>query len=431
MKRRFLLLDHSIEDPTGHYLEYAIRVLRAAKLAGFETILGVNKRAGEIVCPEADAIDKAFSRTFWENQAPNYGELAFGLFRNDGPIAGDSNFSFLYANELRAFFLRAGATADDLVFVPTLGGTELVGIALYSGFEDAQDIKWHLLFRRDLPTPRSLVDARAHLSLRRIRAEFAEVGKRFKKGNIFFYTDTDELTARYNKLGFGSFTTLPIPIDETLNIKKQKHQPPFVVSYLGDARQEKGFHLLPELISTLRSAGFGEQRVRFRIQANLPLCGGTSSAVRAKAELTGYRHTGVEIIEGPFDSDIYHQIILTSDVILIPYCRRSYAARSSGIFAEALAAGVPTIYPEGSWMAKSQLGGGSLGYKNVGEIPSTLAWVLSNYTEFESRSIAHTHDWRNKHSAKRLVRCLADREFGFSEPHKTNNEIYENSADCN
>lgn len=408
MKRRFLLLDHSIEDPTGHYLEYAIRVLRAAKLAGFETILGVNKRAGEIVCPEADAIDKAFSRTFWENQAPNYGKLTFGLFRNDCPIAGDSNFSFQYANELRAFFLRAGATADDLVFVPTLGGTELVGIALYSGFEDAQDIKWHLLFRRDLPTPRSLVDARVHLSLRRVRADFAEAGKRFKKGNIFFYTDTEELTARYNKLGFGTFTTLPIPIDKTLNIKKQKHQPPspFVVSYLGDAREEKGFYLLPEVISTLRSAGFGEQRVRFRIQANLPLCGGTSSAVRAKAELTGYRHAGVEIIEGPFDSDTYHQLISTSDVILVPYCSRSYAARSSGIFAEALAAGVPTVYPEGSWMAKCQTNSGSVGFSEIAEISSALACIVSNYQDHEAKSLTFSSGWCDKHSASGLINRL-------------------------
>ena len=419
MKRRFILLDHSIEDSTGHYLEYAKRVLRAAKLEGFETILAVNKRAGVITCPEADILDKAFLRGFWENQAQSYGKLALGLITKSSRIAGDPDFSHQYAKELQALFLRVEATTDDLVFVPTLGGTELIGIALYSRFKDAQALKWHLLFRRDLPTPNSLLDVKALLNFARVRTAFLEADKQFKKGSYSYYTDTEELTTRYNKLGFGSFTTLPIPIDETLNIKKQKHQPPFVISYLGDAREEKGFHLLPDLISALRSAGFDEKRVRFRVQANLPLCGSTSKAVRAKAKLTNYQHAGVEILDGPFDSETYHQIILASDVILIPYSPRSYAARSSGIFAEALAAGVPTVYPEGSWMAKSQVRSGSLGFKKVADVPSVLARILSSYPEFESLSIAHSHEWRNKHSAQNLVCRLAGdipaRKFGLTE----------------
>jgi len=420
MKRRFILLDHSIEDSTGHYLEYAKRVLRAAKQQSFQTILAVNKGAGEIVCQEADIIDRAFTRTFWENQAQTFSKLVLGLFRKGNLFAGNPSFSHQYAKELRAFFLRVGTTVDDLVFVPTLGGTELMGIAFYSGFEDAQDLKWRLLFRRDLPAPGSLVDARAHLNLFRIRAVFAEASKRFKKGNLSFYTDTEELSIRYNKLGLGNFITLPIPIDETLCTKKKKLTLPLVVSYLGDAREEKGFHLLPDLISSLRSAGFDEKRVRFRVQANLPLSGSTLRAVRAKAKLADYQQAGVEMLEGPFNSDTYHQLILTSDVILIPYCPRSYAARSSGIFAEALAAGVPTIYPRGSWMAKSQVGSGSLEFKRTADISSVLARILSNYTEFESQSIAYSQEWRNKQSARNLVHGLANsvsaRKFGLSEP---------------
>src|ERR1700693_3147089 len=125
MKRQFILMDHSIEDSTGHYLEYAKRVLRAAKQQGFQTILAVNKRSGQIVCEEADSIEKVFSRTFWENQVQSYGQILLGLFKKNSRIAGNPKFSRQYATELRAFFRRIGATTDDLIFVPTLGGTEL------------------------------------------------------------------------------------------------------------------------------------------------------------------------------------------------------------------------------------------------------------------------------------------------------------------
>jgi glycosyltransferase involved in cell wall biosynthesis len=432
MKRRFILLDHSIEDSTGHYLEYAKGVLRAAKTEGFETILGVNRRAVNIVCAEADIIDKAFTRTFWENQVLNFGTVVLGILNKSGRVAGDPTFSRQYAKELRAFFFRVGTATSDIVFVPTLGGTELIGIAFYTGFKNAQDLKWHLLFRRDLPTPDSVVDAKAKLNFARVYTAFSEASKRFKKGNFFFYTDTEELTARYSKLGKWSFTTLPIPIDETLGVKVRKRSLPFVISYLGDAREEKGIHLLPNLISSLRSARFNEDRVRFRIQANLPRGGSTPKAVRAKAKLIKYREAGVEVLEGPFDSDIYHQIILTSDVILIPYCAKCYEARSSGIFAEALAAGVPTIYPEGSWMAKSKEGAGSLGFKTASEMPSVLSRLLSNYSDFESQSIAYSHEWRNKHSAKNLVRCLASSTAtGKLDVPKSQETINENPADSN
>jgi hypothetical protein len=39
---RFLLIDHSILDTTGHHYEYAVRVLQAAESAGYQPVLAVN-----------------------------------------------------------------------------------------------------------------------------------------------------------------------------------------------------------------------------------------------------------------------------------------------------------------------------------------------------------------------------------------------------
>src|SRR4051812_44109658 len=41
---RFVLLDHSIKRLGGHNFEYAIQVLAAAKQAGYEPVLAVNRR---------------------------------------------------------------------------------------------------------------------------------------------------------------------------------------------------------------------------------------------------------------------------------------------------------------------------------------------------------------------------------------------------
>jgi glycosyltransferase involved in cell wall biosynthesis len=404
--KKFILIDHSIIDAAGHYLEYAKRVLQAAKSSGFKTVLGVNRRAEQVICPAADVIDKAFTHSFWENQAIGRLALAAGYLQKNSMLAGELRSSHAYATELHSFFQRVGAGTGDLVFVPTLGGVELIGIALYSVLENAASLDWHLLFRRDLPKTKSLLDGISHINLSRTRKSFAEFDKRFEKGNVTFYSDTEKLAEQYNQLGAFHFLTLPIPIGDSLSVRKRTGQLPLTVSYLGDAREEKGFHLLPKLIKDLRAAGLGEDRVRFRIQVNLPHAGTTARVRYAKNKLTKRQGFGLELLEGPFDSDKYHELITSSDIILVPYYAKSYRARSSGIFAEALAAGVPTIYPRGTWMESCHHDSGSVGFNKIRDIPSALINLVSHYPAYESQSRQFVRIWRQRHSATNIVNLL-------------------------
>jgi glycosyltransferase involved in cell wall biosynthesis len=411
MNRNFILVDHSIEDSTGHYLEYAKRVLRAAKSLGFKTILGVNANAETVICSDADLIDKAFSRTFWENQTIPRTALVGNYFRKHSGITGDPYFSRSCAKELKRFFSRVGAKAGDIVFVPTLGGIELIGIALYSATKSSIAMDWHLLFRRDLPMPDSIFISKARINHFRTSAGFSEFDKRFSKGQVAFYTDTEDLTERYSRAVNMAFTTLPIPIDDALAVKNKNNGTPLIVSYLGDAREEKGIHLLPELITAVRTQGFSETDVQFRVQTNLPLTATSARTVRTKNLLTGLQGKGLQIIEGPFSSEVYHQLISSSDVILIPYCPKSYEARSSGIFTEALAAGVPTVYPLGTWMAKAKTLCGSVEYDEISGIKTALLTILANYPKHEEKSIAFSAQWRQQHSAHNLLsQILKDSE---------------------
>lgn len=408
MSQSFILIDHSIEDATGHYLEYAKRVLRAAKLLGYRTVLGVNSQAEEVTCPGADVIDKAFSRSFWENQAINRLSLVVNYVLKNKNIAGNPDFSKKYAEELQVFFIRVGAKPGDIVFVPTLGGIELIGIALYSATKNAMSLDWHLLFRRDLYTLGSNYASKARIDHFRTVKCFSEFNDRFAKGQVSFYTDTEELTEQYTRGVKKGFKTLPIPIDEALSIKNRSNGGPLIVSYLGDAREEKGIHLLPNLIDAIRSHGFGENDVQFRVQTNLPLVTASSRTIRAKKSLENLHGKGLQVLDGPFRSDAYHQLISSSDIILIPYCKKNYQARSSGIFAEALAAGVPTIYPRGTWMAKTKTLCGSVEYENASGLHTALLKILCNYQKHEDKSIAFARQWRQQHSAYNLLMKISN-----------------------
>jgi hypothetical protein len=66
----------------------------------------------------------------------------------------------------------------------------------------------------------------------------------------------------------------------------------------------------------------------------------------------------VEVIVGSVPPDRYIELLHNADIILLPYDPIRYRARSSGVLAEALKLGCPTVVPSGTWMARMAGGSG-------------------------------------------------------------------------
>lgn len=461
--RKFVLIDQSIKNSGGHHLEYALRVLKAAKAQGLETILAVNKKCEFIQSEDIDHVEYSFSHTFWENTVKYKGERltshsnfltllkeknyqilydilysqtgliynalrgqsskmmlkryvgrnevgsissikimlvqalliilqsikaavikANNLLRKCGILGRFIKKAFLLAlllllspllliflipqlcmlarvsqkystrfkQEMQALLEKNKIGAHDIVFIPTLAETELLGLLELSHVPTLKLPHFHLLFRRNLfqgrepAFPSQFEDAQeSRIVLNRFERDKAQ-------GNFYFYTDTDHLTEQYNSLGAMTFQTLPIPHDG--NLSKLKSQPdgsPLLISSIGDARTEKGFQYLPKLISDLEAKGINFQHVRYQFQSNFNIPEGEPAPRVAKAMLSTYPDTYVNLLDGPFDSEEYTSLVNSSDILLIPYDKNNYYARSSGILAEALVAGVPVVVPNGTWMS--------------------------------------------------------------------------------
>ena len=409
MGRQFILIDQSIEDSSGHYLEYARCVLCAAKYEGFRTVLAVNQRSQNLDCPEADLILKPFSKTFWENQTQSKLRSVTGLFLNKTSMASPPGYSANFAEELVKLFRQANCTEGDVVFVPTLSGTELMGISLYSALRDAVPLRWHLLFRRDVSSSHSWFDLRKRVLKWQFKVVFIRANQAFLRGERFFYTDTEELTSQYQCFGIGEFNTLHIPLDDKLGIKPLWDQGHFIVTYLGDLRAEKGAYLLPRIIKLLRQKGFDSSKVLFRIQENIPKGAKKLLTFWVKKILLSKISDGIELLSGPLNNREYRNLLLDSDVVLLPYSSKNYAARSSGIFAEAVAAGIPTIHPLDSWMGRSAENLSINGYVKVKQIADKLTAVLQDYQHHEKISREFSKTWRRKHSAKILIQSLINK----------------------
>jgi glycosyltransferase involved in cell wall biosynthesis len=124
---------------------------------------------------------------------------------------------------------------------------------------------------------------------------------------------------------------------------------PIVVSYFGDARREKGYHRLPGVADLVRPA-LDRGDVRLVIQSNFNLPGGETGIAHARELLKAGR--GIEILDEPLVDEDYCRRMAATHLLVLPYDADRYVARTSGILAEAIHAGVPVVVPDGTWLSE-------------------------------------------------------------------------------
>lgn len=254
--------------------------------------------------------------------------------------------------DTRRLFYRVGFKPDDVVFIPTLGEAELMGLLRYiKATPAAGDVSWHLLFRRPLFYGRDPDYAGQEEELRNSFRVFRSVQELDCRDAVHFYTDTGQLTRQYNRLGVKPFETLPVPVDEDYLQEKAAPDLPLTVAYAGDARREKGYHLLPRIVQDTWLSYGKAGKVRFEFQSNYNIEDGEPEAVIARSQLGSFPPGLVKLHTEPLSQAAFRELIQRADVILIPYESDPYFTRSSGIMVEAFTAGIPVVVPAGSWMA--------------------------------------------------------------------------------
>jgi len=244
----------------------------------------------------------------------------------------------------------------DLVFIPTLSEADLEGLKDYL-LQDPESMKasWHLVFRRNLFTGWEVEYPSLLRQVESVRQTLEEMRHRLPHHRIFLYTDTERLTRQYESLGAGKFHTLPIPVDRRLKPERRPSENgrPLRITYLGDARLEKGFSYLPDLILDLWDDYVATGRAEFVIQCNFAFHPREQpGVVVALSQLEPLEDRGIKLIREPLDQERYLELLLSADINLLLYDQERYYARSSGILVESLSAGIPVLVTGGTWLAE-------------------------------------------------------------------------------
>ncbi|HEV3341696.1 MAG TPA: hypothetical protein VG125_15120 [Pirellulales bacterium] len=245
-------------------------------------------------------------------------------------------------------------TSGDVFFIPNIEENEMLGLLqVLRGHPKAASASWHLLFRRNIYVGRSSQYLKQDEGLRQLRNQFRYFVEQTDGARVFFYTDTEQLSEQYGRLGVGLFQSLPIPVGSDYRPAGQQEAGPCCanITYVGDAREEKGYHHLPRLVQDLWRDYIEPGRARCTFQSNYNTDSGEPHAVVSRSQLAQYPSDKVRLLLEPLGPTNYRDLIVGADVAVLPYDRDNYYARSSGVFAETIAAGVPVVVPAGSWMA--------------------------------------------------------------------------------
>lgn len=364
---RVLFVDAGLRSEQGHYLAWIEAVQAVFKRNGSRCVVLGGRGAPPGVRPALQTPGGAFSEA-WRAARPAAFALAQrGLSASTdagprrllrGPMRlvaeADRQLRRLQdpeGSESRALSLGKSQAEDvkralradplgpgDLVVFPSAGEVETAAVLhLLATDEGARRASWRLMYRHPPQEGGGLLCRLAHRAVR-------------TGADVVLLSDTQQLVrAFHDRAGLAS-RLAPIPHTRAQAPAKRTDGSPKVV-YLGDARTEKGFALLPAVVAAVRARPeLASARFVFQTIFNVP--GGEIPCARALADLRRLADPNVELIDRVLDRRAYEAMIGAADLVLGLYDPKAYRERSSGVVSEAVAAGVPVVVTAGTSTAE-------------------------------------------------------------------------------
>lgn len=232
----------------------------------------------------------------------------------------------------------ADFAADDIVVMHTVLGSEMVG--LYLWYRSLPDPKPRVCLVLRFP-PWFHLARRYHEIAVALERYAVSLWTEFPADRVMMACDNAGLARFYGKLAGFEMPSLPIPIRYPAVTLREggARRPRFV--YLGEAREEKGIHLIVESLRRRPAALAG---IDFTIQCGRPeLLGSLLGEWRRDLP-------EVDFIDRNLSEADYLALLSSADAVLVPYQPDIYDVRTSHVYLEAVGTGKPVLITSGSWM---------------------------------------------------------------------------------
>jgi hypothetical protein len=443
---KLYLINNGLKDLRGHYFETSVAVAEAARAQGLEPILAAHRSCPTDLVPGWLPFHPVFSTDHWMTElTPRlrnlvrslvpmawheplrrwaerpriWGSALVGrraarvvsresasLARELEQIGVSREIQYLssFREELHGLLAQTGCVHRDHVFLPTAHGRELAAVQeLVLSLPEGLVPTFHLEFRHDFRNHRSTYGDRHRVYFEHTRA-------RPGWDRLRLYADTAELAGDLERFSGLAFGTLPIPF--RANLLQQRSGDPncLCIVSLGEARDEKGFHWLPHLVDALMEDYVRQRRVRFVFQASLDEDAYAPRSRIALERLRQYDPACVRLVgtERPLDPVAYYRIVSDGDILVCPFDADRYRLRSSGTLTEAIAAGIATVVPENTWLARHQPPDSGEVFTTRDSFVGAVKRICDAFPHYLAGARAARENWLSYHSPRNLVAQLIE-----------------------
>lgn len=232
-----------------------------------------------------------------------------------------------------------------------------------------------------------------------------------RTGRIRLVTDSPSLQKDYLDLGSRSFAVLPIPHTSSIRPPEEPdaQEGRICQVVLGDIREEKGFPLLVEALALLQAQG-AVSRMHFRIQSNLNPSFPEMAVHRDRLANLGLENC--ELLTQTLTDLEYQSLLESAHVVILPYQLEQFRSRTSGPFAEAMAAGRVVVVTEGTWMSQQleAFDGGGVTFPDgdAAGLAAALLEATSEYKTLQTKAARASLAFRAFHNPQSFIDHLAE-----------------------
>lgn len=396
---RYVVADPSLKSYSGHCFEY-MRSLRAALIPrGDEVVLVGNRDMEKEFSAKTHAIPVI---TYWCDARP----LLFPVDPSSkvGMSAIRSEHEKSLIQDLNLLDEKISFRKDDVFIINTIRHWGLRGVVRWAEQFPADKLPKIsiILHFTAFPDPEK-DDGTAEF----YRDAFLSLKQSAVRDRFTLLADSEELIEEYALFTDIKVDLAPIPHCDTAILKSERQAngaQRIKLAYLGEARLNKGFHLLPVLAERIHAKGL-QSTVELHIQSFI-----------FDPSQDFYRHAmarlfyeNIVFYPEQLTAEEYANLLDRADAILLPYRIENYHSQTSGVFAEALAKGKPIITSRGTWMAaqvKQFKCGALFAPDDSVDFCNAVFDVIDNFDAYVAAAKDAAMQWGNFHSAENLLSII-------------------------
>jgi hypothetical protein len=319
----------------GHVLSYQTAVGEAVRLNGWDHLAAISPD------PKILNFPSEWKISFVDSGVLDYEGVEIVKLLRSFRIWPFVKSIYKFSKDLRALLRREAKDKKNrkVIFMEAFNPLQLLSLVFALIFVNRSSISLWLVYRGGPDWG----GARHRLLARSFSMSFRAINPVLElllgKKNLLLLTDSDKLCIILQKYYKRSVHVLPIPhtsqqaIDHPLVTKNDDKT--IKCWWPGAPREDKGLDIIKRL------ASIAHERA-----GKLTLC------IAKSANVNPIQH-GINIVavEDKLDREEYDRMFFQIDLVLLPYDQEIYSESTSGVFTEAIVAGVITLVTKDTWMA--------------------------------------------------------------------------------